>query len=624
MPRAHITDTEEPTATVLHRSYSAASLIWLYETSLERLAKEHPYTLPPITDSQRHGKLKVPRKAYLVDLLVAVFEDEELCGLFFNSLPDATQAVLSVLTWQREILISELEDTAGVRLADLNPDKRKWNHVPFIIRKEHGFVCFTRGRWDYYASYNETPEKSAFMVCLPREIRRAFRPAIPKPADYNLLPLDDMDDVALRYTCAPQAVRDMKLVAEYIQQGHLKYTKAEKISKPCIRHIQAMTPGAEFFKETDDRDLELLRTRLLIGAMAFAGETARERLLASSEAEPVRALYETLEAAPAFFAEELQDHLLGSRRSWIDYDSDGVKKLTTFFAKLPAGKWVSFDNIRRYHALRDREPTLFSHPPIGFDARASRVNDHWRDRVYVDFDNILTLATDPLLQGYAFFLAALGMAEIAYEEPKNEHYCHPRKPYLTPFDGLLGIRLTPLGEFVLGKRKTYDIESDTLHHAVVALDATRLLASCPDIDPLTELALKQFMTPLTPGHYQMTHKSLLGGCASRKELEERIRLFRRVISETPPPIWERFFESTLSRIAPLEPEPDRVVLKIDSDDEIRRLFASDPILRKHCLKVEGLRVAVLRSDMKTIAKRLAHFGYLCPVASMRPKESAKR
>jgi len=114
----------------------------------------------------------------------------------------------------------------------------------------------------------------------------------------------------------------------------------------------------------------------------------------------------------------------------------------------------------------------------------------------------------------------------------------------------------------------------------------------------------------------MTPKSLLGGCRSREDIEERIRLFRRVVSATPPPIWEGFFERTLARIAPLNLESDYLVLKVSPDEEIRRLLASDPVLREIVLKVEGLRIAVRQCDLTKLAKRLEQFGYLSPLPKL--------
>ena len=175
------------------------------------------------------------------------------------------------------------------------------------------------------------------------------------------------------------------------------------------------------------------------------------------------------------------------------------------------------------------------------------------------------------------------------------------------------MRLTPLGEFVFRRRDHYELAAGPLTRTPMVLDETRLLATCRNADQLTELALRQFMEPLTAGHYRMTPKSFLGGCGSREDIEERIRLFRRVVSATPPAIWEQFFQRTLARVAPLNLEPDYLVLKVGDQDELRRLFASDPVLREIILKVEGLRIAVRRDDLKKLAKRLEQFGYLSPI-----------
>lgn len=119
---------------------------------------------------------------------------------------------------------------------------------------------------------------------------------------------------------------------------------------------------------------------------------------------------------------------------------------------------------------------------------------------------------------------------------------------------------------------------------------------------------------IAPGRYRLTPKSFLGKCASRADVEERIRLFRQVVCDRPPAIWESFFSRTLARITPLKPEPEFVVLKLADDEELGRHLAGDPVLREIVLKVEGLRIAVRQGDLRKLTKRLEQFGYLSPIA----------
>jgi len=407
---------------------------------------------------------------------------------------------------------------------------------------------------------------------------------------------------------------DLRLVAEYIAQGHLKYTKSEQVAMPSLKILRQMTGGPEFFDAPADSDLALLRTRLLVGGTAFAGEKERENLLARSDsAEPVRAMCEKMLANASFLHEELLDHLTNRHNHWCHHSAQSVKNLASFFGMFPAGKWVSWENMRTYHALRETVPSLFGQSTGGLVANATLVEDTWSRAVHVDGHNEFKLIGEPLLKGYAFLLAAFGLVEIAYVSPTHDTYRRPKKDYLTPYDGLRFARLTPLGEYVFRQRKTYEVAGGPPTRSRIVLDEVRLLATGQNADPLTELALNQFLEKLAPGRYRMTPKSFLGGCGSRADIEERIRLFRRVVSSAPPAIWELFFERTLARIAPLNLEPEYIVLKVSADEEIRRLFASDPVLREIVLKVEGLRIAVRQSDLKKLAKRLEHFGYLSPI-----------
>lgn len=603
---------------VVTNLYPATFLRWLYVSGLGRLVKAHGSTLPrpePTTSRRAQASLT---KAYLTKLALAALRDKEILRSLYGSLPQSTRKALAILTWGDDTSLDALEADVGEPVADLNPEKRRWYTEAFDLRKQHGFLCiYKKGDVGYYGHHSKKPPRSDYLVVLPSKVRQAFKKVIPPPDDYELLPLKRMKEGALRYTCEPAAIMDIRIVTEYIQQGHLHYTKAERLSKKCIRALTAIVRGGEFFETPDERELEFLRVRILVNALAFAGDKAREHLLVTSGSEPIRECFERLACNAVFLDEELLDHL-GSGRDWISFSPKKTAKLKSFFATLPAdGGWISFDNIRRYHTLRNLEPHIYSESPTGFDTRIRRRHG-WDRRTYLAPENMFELVSETLLKGYAFFLAALGMAEIAYEIPSHPHYTRPERDFLTPFDGLRGIRLTPLGAFALGRKKTYETESDGIVHAKVILDSSRLLATSPNMDPLTELAIKQFMETLAPGRYRMTHKSLLGGCSSRKELEERIRLFRRVIAERPPPLWERFFEESLNQIAPLTLDANRLVLQINGDSHLRHLFTSDPLLRKRCLKVEGLRVAIDEKHLKAVAKRLEKFGYLCPLSSMVP------
>lgn len=607
-----------PLEIVLNRWYPTPFLKWLYQTNLRQLAEANPTALPQPERKDIHGPEKTPKKAYLSGILLAVLRDEALARRFFETLPRPTRDLLAIVTWSRQANVAALERDLGFQVVFPNPEEPRRSYEPFVVPPEHGFCLVQRDppdRWGYYGGPTQQPNTKDFAVALPCEVRARFRTFVPPPPRYELLPLADLPaDAGTRYDCASKAIADLRLVAEFIEQGHLKYTKAGRVAMPSLRAILQMTGGPEFFPSSDDTDLALLRTRLLSDGAALVGTKARADLLARPDApEPARSVFLKALADAPFLHEDLLGHLDNSHNRGCRYHPASVADLTAFFARLPSGQWISWENIATYHTLREEVPSLFVPEAGGLYANVKKDDNPWPTGIYTIGEAAFDLLGVPLLKGYAFLLAAFGMAEIAYDPPKSPTYRCPKKPYLTPFDGLRHIRLTPWGEFVLGQRETYEIGGAPATRSVVRLDEDRLLATCRNPDALTELALGRFLERLAPGRYCLTPKSLLGGCTSRADVEERIRLFRRVVSDRAPAIWEAFFAKTLARIAPLKPESEYLVLKLDADEELRRHLATDPILRELALKVEGLRIAVRRDDLKKLAKRLEQFGYLSPI-----------
>jgi len=383
---------------------------------------------------------------------------------FFEALLRATQEGIRAVTWEPRINLAAFEQQIGEPVARANPDARRVWSDPFLQRPEHGLLVILRAgdydRW-YHGSTTNTPAKENYVVVLPDEVRKAFKAIILPPPGYELQPLKDIPaSAARRFSCTDKAITDMRLVAEYISQGHLRYTKAETVAVPSLRFILQATGGPEFFENADDGELAMLRTRMLVEGLAFAGEKDRENLLVrTNSAEPLRDLFPKLSANAPFLHEKLLAHLVDNHRRPV-YDATATKHLGAFYAQFPPGKWISWENIRTYHRLREHAPTLFR--PLTGDLQASArrtTGSSWGRFIDVNGDNQFELVSTPLLKGYAFFLAALGLAEITFDLPANTFYCRHNANYLTPYDGLCHVRLTPLGEFVFGRRTAYEVMS---------------------------------------------------------------------------------------------------------------------------------------------------------------------
>ena len=622
-----------PLEILLNKYYGAPAIKWMYDIGARELTEgltgsQGHSASPPQHDPKTSAsvrprpskQVKPPTKAEHVEVLLRIFRDPELCSRFLEALPSATQECIRALAWKREVNLVALEQELGITIADVNPDLRLVYRDPLHFLPEHTFLVIAN-QLDYgwaYLHSSSTIQKERFNVALPSAIRAVFRAVLTPPPDYELLPVEHPPADAIRYSGSAQLLDNLGTVAKYVSQGHLRYTKSEAIAIGSLRTLANLIGGTEFFVgDAVASDLAMLRGRLLVGGIASIGAKFREEFLANPEsADPVRRLLEAIMVNARFLHEELLAHFSAARNRHCGYDAKVAVQLTAFYGQLPSGKWVSWENIRQYHFLRELEPCLFDRTSSSFQANIQRADDSWSRTVTLADNNMFEIVSVPLLKGYAFMLAALGLAEIAYALPTHPLYHRTGTGYLSPFDGLQAVRLTQLGEYVVGKRGTFEITRTSSNQSRILLDESRLVATCWNTDRITDLTLRQFMDPLAPGRYRMTHKTLLGGCSRRKDVEERLRLFRRVVSAKPPAIWERFFEETLARIAPFRRQHDYLVLKINNDEELRRLLSTDPILRDAVLKVEGLRIALHLDNIRAFTKRLEHFGYLIPNDSL--------
>jgi len=90
----------------------------------------------------------------------------------------------------------------------------------------------------------------------------------------------------------------------------------------------------------------------------------------------------------------------------------------------------------------------------------------------------------PLLHGIMFLLSALGLLEIAYGLPENSIITQELKDYLSVYDGLTHIKLTPLGAFVFGRSEHYDGPATTTSRGEVVVDDKGLILTLKGTDTL--------------------------------------------------------------------------------------------------------------------------------------------
>lgn len=554
---------------------------------------------------------KKPKKAVLVELLLSVFTDEDALQALLERLPEPIYAVLKELAWEGDQELLSLEAKLEIELTLKHTVMPKYHY-------EEAYVSFSRKaeyRWmvlEEKESYSHRTERRV-IVRLPPAVRSRFRAALPKPTGYDLEPLDSLPEAGLKtFRCDAVLAEDLRVISDYIARGHLEYTKAEVIKKPCIRTLEKLTEGGEFFPgEKSSAKLPFLRHELLANIIASAGEGLRQVML-QDPPDPeklLRPLCSALFRHPQWFLDYVLTQISGGS---LQQGTEAIAFLKALFSRLPAEQWVSMENLEcyvNYHEIDINPIYLYSGAYINVEPY---FDDYYRrSRVELDRSTGWDLLIVPLLKGTAFLLAALGLAEIAYTAPPN-HPIWKRKSevFLTPYDGCAAIRLTPLGAYAFNL--TDEVELKVCRHAraEILLNPQRLTAIGRHVDPITELSLLEFMEKISEGCYRMTRQSLLRGCSSSAQVAKRVEQFKTQVTDKLPELWNDFLDNVIQTAGALRPLTGYTVYELADNPELRRLFIADPTLSEKVLKVEGMRVAIKKEDLPAVTRRLNALGYL--------------
>ena len=554
---------------------------------------------------------KRPKKSVLSKQLLDTFNNPARLKAFLEATPKKTLEVWQSLVWGNVLLLEAFEEQLGFEISEIL-DHRYAGRIP-RRRREFPFVVLINTRGFYRHADDENPRKH-IAAAMPPKLRDVFKKCMPKPKGYYIETAEEPPRAQFSFRNDTEAPEDMRFLAEYIESGNLQVTKSNKIRMACLRTIASVMGGGEFFEDIEDSaTLPMLRTRMLASFMNGPARKAIPYILDPPQeypGKPFRALLAAAFIDPSW----LHEHFLGHVKGRPQYDRSQLEDLFKLFSNLNIDGWTTAQNLASYSDFRDLDFDIFRYDDLAVSV-IDRSRKDWdfygldQESLDEDFRNFVTL---PMIHGMAFLLAALGFVEIRYNHPASvkSRWKRSKEDFLSPFCGLAAIRLTSLGAFALVKTQEFELPAPERKSAHVVLNEHRLTLTCRDLDRATEVLLNDYTEKISEGFYRMTRHSLIRGCKTDRDVAMRIERFKKRIPSDIPPIWEQFFTKTAENCVALRRRFGYVFYDLSDTPELRRLFLSDPLLRKKSIKTAGPGVAVHQKDISEVSRRLAALGYL--------------
>jgi hypothetical protein len=581
---------------------------------------------------QFRGKLRI--NAVIVAKAIAhILSQPHLLARFLGFLSDKAQQALKMLTFEASSFdVSTLQKDLGVPIIG---KVANYYDKP-VVSYHFGLCSFTRG------DYNSKAKGYDYRISLPLAVRSTLRRYYLAGERDPLTPLAEPPQAMFRYNNEAYLMRSAPLLWSFMSVGNLEYSSIN--DKPLKSSLRAMVESCglpEFFPPKA-KDVDTLAAQYIIALLENASiqENAQTPLdflkywykLLSLGRFPVRSTVLTMFKDNSY-----------SPRSLREVEDGFVALLKS----LPKDGFLSAEGLRQYVQMNEEafmmlpEKLTNGYFAVNCTPEYSKKNPYDRampitDEIYFD------AVTMTLVRGMMFVFAAFGMVEILYDMPENPIIQNGTKSYLSPFDGLRAVRITPLGRYLIGEEKKYTaVESSSIQPFSVLFDEQILIAAVHLGDKVRLMTVEKYMKPIALGspvsraetasadaatdseqksrrYFKMSYESFLQGCEKRRDVEIKIESFRAQMCsvETPlPEVWEEFLSNVLAKTQPLKKVSNLQVFTVQPSPELKHLCGSDPILKNVIIKAEGFRILVKNGDVPILVSRLRHFGYLMEVSS---------
>lgn len=605
----------------LDRQYNADVLTKIYKRYIQDiLPLDLTIDSPPKISFLNRGKTlaqpkkRQPRKPEVLDALVKIYTNRELFQQLLKNMPDIEAKIFQKVIWEEWVDIADLEEEFGVQLI---VEVKPYPSAHYTIRQlKDEFLLFWTDHNNHLGLYHNRQPKNFF---LPTEILTVLRKICDAPPDYQLKGVASLPQTDFIYEVKDGIFREICSALAFIEQGFVEYTKHGKPTKKSLRDMINGCRLREFYPDSD-KDLGTLQAELLILFL----ETKNLPNIHDDPLIQVRKLFDLFRQETKInLASIMLSHLKGLGNIYLGenmLDLVSRENICHVLKSFPPHQWVSVDNAWRgcigmglsIVPIKEYDSGRYLYQDL---VTRGRTYQDWyqNDRLYADRNNYRQLVVEPYFKGSLFLLGTLGVIDLAYDRPYHAKLHRLGKEYISVYDGLKYVRVSPLGAYLLGNTKNYEYQA-VGDSAKILLDEDRLLITIYGENPLKSMLVNKLADQISDNRFLVSNASFLKECRTKTDIEAKIQMFRDHIESKPPHHWEDFFDRLLANIDPFKRCGDMIVFQLKKQDAgMIAMVVRDPILKKMVFKAEDYHLMIKKSNALKFRQRLEELGFLITV-----------
>ncbi|MCX6629649.1 MAG: hypothetical protein NTW28_18685 [Candidatus Solibacter sp.] len=492
---------------------------------------------------------------------------------------------------------------------------------------------------------------------MPTDLKQRLKTFVPAPRRTTLAGLERLPPIYVPPSGQPaedepepltiheterKAQRELLAVLRLVDAGKLTVSdKTHRPSSAAVVSITAILDGGDYYPHVppksgwDDENAGPIRAfawPLLIQAGKLAQlsgtrlqltKTGRQALSAPA-AKTLRSLWNS------WMGTTLLDELAridcvkgqsGKGKRGLTSVARRRESIAIGLAECPAGAWVSSDDFLRYLTASGNDFTV--------------TRDAWG--LYICDQQYGSLGYDgsgPLLDDrYAFCLlleyaATLGLIDVALIPPADaradfrDMWGTDALPFFSRYDGLMYLRLTPLGAWCLGAESNYQPVAAEDKPLFRVLPSLEIVVVDAELEPADRLALNSYATPVADWVWRLEPLKLLSAIADGRPVSEiREFLEGRGFSAIPDTVEDLLADVALRSTAIRDCGLARLIECADA--ALAAMLAGEARMRKLCTLVGDRRLVVPVASEAAFLRVLRELGYLVSSGIARPAKTKR-
>lgn len=440
------------------------------------------------------------------------------------------------------------------------------------------------------------------------------------------------EPVRVRLTTA-EAEADVRAVLRLVEAGKVRVTDKKRVPTGASRGaVAGVLAGGDFYRHDEgeewehdpaaDLAIKAFAWPLLIqagGLAEKAGDALRltaagRRALTAEPADVLRKLWVGWQKTRQFDEFARVDAIKGQAKARLSAAAGRRAVVAAALAAGPVGRWVGVEDFfRQLRATGDA--FVVAHEPYEL-----YIAEHYYGNLGYDDRHTWEQLQGRFVLAFLFeYAAPLGLIDVAYVPPQGMRHDYGGRwgtddlSCLSRYDGLLYLRVNPLGAWVLGRADEYRrAVPDRVE--VLRVLANRDVVAAGPLPAADRLVLDRFAKAESDGVWKLSAARVLavveqGG--SVDELEQFLEV--RAVGRVPDTVTT--FLADLRAKANRLADDGRARLIACADEHVAAELAADRPLAGKVLRAGDRHVVVREADLDAVRKAVRRLGYVWPIAA---------